>query len=90
MDATYLKSRIENFITTHAMIIVSAVDEDGQREIIAISPIHTESHEAIFSYLKSRGLSGVKLIISDDNKGLTKGSKKDLFRMFLAKMWFSF
>jgi putative transposase len=53
--------------------VVSAVREDGFREIVGITVADTESeatYQEMFRSLKARGLSGVELVISDDHEGL--------------------
>ena len=42
-----------------------------------------ESYDRIFKSLKMRGLSGLKLVISDDNRGLVKAVRKN----FLGVLW---
>jgi putative transposase len=92
-DATYLRSRIENSIISHAMVIITGIDEEGLRQVLAVEPIHTETYEAydaVFSLLKARGLSGVKLLISDDNKGLKKAARKAFLGCFWQRCCFHF
>ena len=56
------------------MLIVSAVREpDGLRKILAVEVAGTESgspYQELFHSLKSRGPSGVELIVSDEHEGL--------------------
>ena len=47
--------------------------DDGRREVLAVDVADTESeatYQELFRQLKSTGLSGVELVISDDHKGL--------------------
>jgi putative transposase len=49
------------------------VREDGLREILAVEVAETESeatYQQLFRSLKTRGLSGVELVVSDDHEGL--------------------
>ena len=73
LDATYLKVRQGGRIVAVAAIIAVAVSTDGRREIIglAIGPSEAETFWTEFlRSLKSRGLDGVKLVVSDAHTGL--------------------
>src|SRR4051795_10859751 len=72
LDATYLKVREGGRIVSVAAIIAMAVDTDGRREIIGlcVGPSEAETFWTDFlRSLKSRGLQGVKLLISDAHTG---------------------
>jgi len=71
--ARYEKVRIDGRVVSQEVLIVSAVREDGMREIIALEVADTESeatYHELFRSLKRRGLSGVELVVSDDHEGL--------------------
>jgi putative transposase len=74
VDARYEKVRMDHRIVSQGVLIVSAVREpDGLREIIAVEVADTESeatYQELFRSLKSRGLSGVELVVSDEHEGL--------------------
>lgn len=85
LDATYLKVRQGGRIISVAAIIAVAVNTDGRREIIgfSIGPSEAETFWTDFlRSLKSRGLAGVKLVISDAHTGLQgrdrPGMRRDL------------
>ncbi len=83
LDATYLKVRQGGRIVSVAAIIAMAVDTDGRREIIGlcVGPSEAEAFWTEFlRSLKSRGLEGVKLVISDAHTGL----KAAIARVFEA------
>jgi putative transposase len=83
LDATYLKVRQGGRIVSVAAIIAVAVNTDGRREIIGLSigPSEAETFWVEFlRSLKSRGLGGVKLVISDAHTGL----KAAIARVFEA------
>ncbi len=83
LDATYLKVRQGGRIVSVAAIIAMAVDTDGRREIIGlcVGPSEAETFWTEFlRSLKSRGLEGVKLVISDAHTGL----KAAIARVFEA------
>jgi transposase-like protein len=73
LDATYLKVRHNGTVRNQAVLIAYGVNIFGRREILgaSISLSEAEIHWRIFlDGLVKRGLSGVKLITSDDHSGL--------------------
>jgi putative transposase len=73
VDARYEKVRVGHRIVSQGVLIVSAVRDDGFREIVGVEVADTESeptYQELFRSLKRRGLSGVKLVVSDDHEGL--------------------
>jgi putative transposase len=53
--------------------VVSAVRDDGFREIVGVQVADTESeatYHELFRSLKARGLKGIELVVSDDHGGL--------------------
>ena len=74
VDARYEKVRVGSRVVSQGVLVVSAVrNPDGLREILAVEVADTESEAAyheLFRSLKSRGLNGVELVISDDHEGL--------------------
>jgi putative transposase len=73
VDARYEKVRVDGRVVSQGVLIVSAVRDDGMREILGVEVADTESeatYHELFRSLKSRGLSGVELVVSDDHKGL--------------------
>jgi putative transposase len=73
VDARYEKVRVDGRVVSQGVLVVSAVREDGFREILAVEVSDTESeatYHELFRSLKRRGLSGVQLVVSDDHGGL--------------------
>lgn len=73
VDARYEKVRIGSRVVGEGVLIVSAVRDDGYREIAAVETADTESegtYHELFRSLKARGLKGVLLVTSDDHEGL--------------------
>jgi putative transposase len=73
LDATYLKVRWGASVTSMALLACVGVDEEGFREILAVEVAGTEKGAAYASMLRGlvdRGLSGVKLVVSDDHEGI--------------------
>ena len=73
LDATYLKVREGGRIVSVAAIIAVAVNTDGKREIVGLHIGPSEAEPFWTSFLRDlvrRGLTGVKLVISDAHEGL--------------------
>lgn len=73
VDARYEKVRVDSRVVSQGVLVVSGVRDDGYREILAVEVADTESeatYHELFRSLKSRGLSSVELVVSDDHKGL--------------------
>ena len=74
VDARYEKVRVGHRIVSQGILMVSGVRQtDGMREILAVEVADTESeatYQELFRSLKSRGLKGVELVVSDDHEGL--------------------
>lgn len=79
VDALYEKVRYGGHVITMAILLVCGVRADGRREVLAIEPMleeSTESYGDLFNKLKERGLSGVRLVVSDAHRGLTKAIER--------------
>ena len=77
-DAIYEKVRHDHSIIDMATLIAVGVNEDGKREILGISSKLSEAEvhwRAFFEDLQKRGLSGVRLFISDDHAGMGAARK---------------
>jgi len=86
VDARYEKARVDGRVVSQGVLIVSAVREDGLREILGVEVANTESeatYQELFRSLKRRGLSGVELVVSDDHRGL----KAAIERHFQGASW---
>jgi putative transposase len=81
VDARYEKVRVNHRVVSQGVLIVSGIRDDGMREILAVEVSDTESeatYQNLFCSLKTRGLKGVELVVSDDHEGL----KAAIFRHF--------
>jgi transposase-like protein len=81
VDALYEKVRVDDRVESMAVVIGTGVNLEGRREVLGFDLIAAESEEgwaAFFKSLKERGLSGVKLVVSDAHKGLTAAVRKVL------------
>jgi transposase-like protein len=73
LDATYLKVRWGASVTSMALLACVGVDEEGFREVLAVEAAGSEKSAAYASLLRGlldRGLSGVRLVVSDDHEGI--------------------
>lgn len=78
LDARYEKVRHHNVVIDQAVLIAIGVDAEGRRQILGLSVALSEAEahwRAFLESLQKRGLSGVKLIISDDHAGLRAARK---------------
>ena len=75
VDASYFKVRTNSRYVSKAFMIVMGVRDDGYREILGARIADSEDElfwSGLFQDLADRGLSGVKLVISDGHKGIRK------------------
>ena len=73
LDATYLKVRWGASVANLALLACVGVDEEGFREVLAVEVAASEKGAAYASLLRGlidRGLSGVRLVVSDDHEGI--------------------
>jgi len=73
LDAQYEKVRYEGSVRSLAVLKAVGVTEEGVREVLGISCSLSEAEvhwREFLSGLIKRGMSGLKLVISDDHKGL--------------------
>jgi putative transposase len=74
VDATYVKARQDGRVVSTAVVIAVGVKADtGEREVLGFDVGPSEDGAFWTSFLRSlvgRGLSGVRLVISDSHRGL--------------------
>jgi putative transposase len=73
IDALYVKVREAGRICSTAVLVATAVNADGCREIIGLGVGSAKDSAAWTAFgrgLVARGLSGVKLVVSDAHQGL--------------------
>jgi putative transposase len=73
LDATYCKARVNNRVVSQAVVVATGVRADGWREVLGFAVGDSEDGAfwtAFLRTLKTRGLSGVQLVISDAHAGL--------------------
>src|SRR5215218_8214354 len=85
LDATYLKVREGGRVVSVAVIVAVAVTTEGRREIFGLHIGPSEAEIFWTDFLRDlvkRGLTGVKLVISDAHEGL-----KAAIRRVLGATW---
>ena len=73
IDARYENVRSNERVTNQAVLIVTGVSIKGKREIIGVYIANTENETSwslVFRDLIQRGLHGVRMVVSDDHKGI--------------------
>jgi putative transposase len=86
LDARYEKVREDGVIRSQAVMIAIGVDWEGRRNVLAVELANRESQSSWKEFclrLKTRGLSGVELVISDNHAGL----RKAITEVFAEAAW---
>ena len=86
IDALYEKIREDKKVCSKAIMVAMAIHSQGQKEILALDPMETESTETwtvFFEKLKARGLSRIGLVVSDAHAGIQAALKQ----VFLGATW---
>lgn len=75
VDALVLKVREDGRVRSRGAMVAIGINTEGYREVLGLMLGDSESEESwseFFSWLKSRNLRGVELVVSDDHRGLVK------------------
>jgi len=86
LDATYLKGRSGGAVTARAVVVATGVTQGGEREVLGLAVGDSEDGAFWTEFLRSlraRGLSGVRLVISDAHLGL----KQAIATVMLGAAW---
>lgn len=79
VDARYEDIRKEGVVMSQAVLIVVGISASGKREILSVDIGNSENQQEwseVFQRLKSRGLSGVQFVVSDNHQGLVNSVKQ--------------
>ena len=79
VDAIYVKVRENKRIQSRGLLIAIGINEEGHREVVGFQLANSESENSwgeFFGSLKERGLKDVRLVTSDDHKGLVNAVRK--------------
>jgi putative transposase len=86
LDATYCKARVDHRVVSQAVVVATGVAADGRREVLGFDVGDSEDGAfwtAFLRSLKTRGLHGVQLVISDAHAGL----KQAIEAVLLGASW---
>jgi putative transposase len=86
LDATYCKARVDHRVVSQAVVVATGVAADGHREVLGFEVGDSEDGAfwtAFLRSLKTRGLAGVQLVISDAHAGL----KNAIASVLLGAAW---
>jgi transposase-like protein len=86
LDATYCKARVNHRVVSQAVVVATGVAADGRREVLGFDVGDSEDGAfwtAFLRSLKTRGLHGVALVISDAHAGL----KQAIAAVLLGAAW---
>jgi transposase-like protein len=73
LDATYHKVRVDGRVVSQATVVAIGVTIEGERQVLGVAVGASEDKAFWTAFLRSlvkRGLSGVRLVISDAHEGL--------------------
>jgi len=79
LDATYVKAHDGAHVVSKAIVVATGVAADGTREVLGLAVGDSEDKTFWTSFLRSlraRGLTGVRLVISDAHEGLRVSIEK--------------
>lgn len=80
LDATYLNVRnATSQVVSMAVVVATGITADGSREVLGLDVGDSEDEvfwRGFLRSLKTRGLSGVRLVISDQHAGLVAALKR--------------
>jgi transposase-like protein len=79
LDATYVKAHDGARVVSKAIVVATGVAADGNREVLGLAVGDSEDKSFWTSFLRSlrsRGLAGVRLVISDAHEGLRQSIEK--------------
>jgi transposase-like protein len=82
LDATYLKVREAGRVVSMAVLVAVGVARSGERRVLGLELASGNDEgsawPAFVRSLVERGLAGVRLVISDDHRGLVKALREQL------------
>jgi transposase-like protein len=81
LDATFLDARWARKVESVAALVAYGVGPDGKRRLLAVTIGAQESEDSwneLFEQLIRRGLTGVRLVITDEHRGLVNAVRTHL------------
>ena len=89
LDATYCKARVGHRVVSQAVVVATGVAADGHREVLGFEVGDSEDGAfwtAFLRSLKTRGLSGVQLVISCAHRRTQSRDRLGAARRIVATM----
>lgn len=86
LDATYMSCRDGSSVASRGMVTAIGLGRDGRKHLLGADAVDTESEQGWTEFLrglKARGLTGVRLVVSDDHAGLVRA----IARVFQGASW---
>lgn len=86
LDATWVRCRVDGRAASQAVVTAIALGEDGRKHFCGADVLDTESYgdwSAFLANLRSRGMEGVQLVVSDAHGGL----KRAIAERFQGASW---
>src|SRR5437899_12061248 len=86
LDATYVKAHEGAHVVSKAVIVATGVAADGNREVLGLAVGDSEDRSfwtGFLRQLRARGLTGVRLVISDAHEGL----RTSIDKVMLGAAW---
>ena len=75
VDATYQKVRVDGRVVSQDTVVAVGITSDGDRQVLGVDVGPSEDRAFWTAFLRSlvkRGLTGVRLVVSDAHEGLTQ------------------
>jgi putative transposase len=85
-DATYLKGRVRGQVVSRAVVVATGITANGDREVLGLAVGDSEDKtfwSELLRSLRARGLTGVRLVISDHHLGL----KEAIAEVMIGSGW---
>ena len=86
LDATYMRCREGSCVVSKGLVTAIGLGADGRKHLLGCEAVDTESEESWTAFLRglaARGLSGVRLVVSDAHAGLVAAAA----RVFQGCAW---
>lgn len=86
LDATWVRCRVDGRSASQAVVTAIALGEDGRKHFCGADVLDTESYadwDSFLANLRSRGMEGVRLVVSDAHGGL----KRAVAERFQGASW---
>jgi len=93
VDATYVKVRKQGRVRNQAVLVVSGVNDAGQREILTWRLADVESEDTwseVFRELRQRGVNGVEWLTSDGHQGIQGAVRTQFTEVAWQRCWTHF